>query len=379
MADESYQCPQCDREPFKTKGALTQHVKREHGDDPAAALRAKFGGIAPRPGGATESGTLRAAPSGIPAVDYAIGIGGLPRGRIAEVFGPPKAGKTFQALTFTSHAQRQGEKCGFVDAERALESTFLELIPGLDVPALEYAPEDRSKEFWGDQALEMTKEFMKLGIYGIWTVDSVKALVPESAKDIPIGSSKAQAQLARLLSDAIPVIDQIVASTNTTLVFINHQKEKPGVTHGRNWYVPGGSALEYHSAVRLHVTAGRSLYDTKQRRVFGHVVRVRVEKSKVAAPHSEAEYILCYHPGTDNGKGGTNRDYTPGIDIPSGWLSICKEENLVVDGGPKTGYIDLVTGEKLGPERDVLEMLNGDGTSELLERVRAIVYPEEFR
>src|SRR5690606_26976869 len=134
-------------------------------------------------------------------------------------FGPPRAGKTLTALTFSAHAQKQGGRVGFVDAERALQPTFLALVPDLDVDAMEYSQPPN-----GDVAMELTKQFINTQLYGMWTIDSLHACIPQSAIDAEIGSSQARAALAGLMSEALPVLAHVVADTNTALILINHVK-----------------------------------------------------------------------------------------------------------------------------------------------------------
>jgi recombination protein RecA len=370
-AAKKFKCPEpgCDYS-AKTQGAVTQHVNKKHSDDPSVKLANQFGTSAPRPGGLrTIQNQLVAVPSGIPSFDYASGIGGIPRGRMIEIFGPPAAGKTFVALTFSAHAQQNGGVAGFMDAERALQETFTALIPGLDVEKLQYG-----QAHGGEEALEITKQYIMSGGYDIWTIDSLRACVPSSLIDIPIGAPAAQAALARLLSDGMPVLDQVISDTKTTLVLVNHEKEKPGVRFGDPTYTPGGTAVEYHSAMRLRVWASTAIKDKDTKRQIGHKVKVKVRKSKVAAPMVTAEFDLYYHPGVN---ADTNREVLPGVDIGSSWLDICVQENLLTKSSSGT-YIDLETGVKLGTERDMVEAMT-DPRNEYVAKAREAVYPEKYR
>lgn len=316
-------------------------------------------------------------------MDYAIGIGGLPRGTIVEVFGPPKAGKTFVALTFSSFAQSQGGKAGFTDAENALQSTFLKLVPGLNVDALEYAPQppkpgEVRPPFTGEQLLEMSRRFAATNLFDIWTIDSVPALTPEQMLEKGIGDSQAQAALARLMSQAMAIMEHEIAQTKCVMVMINHIRHKPGVKFGSDIYTPGGGALEYYTSVRLHVWAGEPYYDGNHK--IGHRVKVKVERSKVAAPGATAEFDLYYREGTPKKTDKTGCDRAgqlvqPGIDMASCWLSILMAENKLRSAGGS--IYSLTTGDRLGTRADVLAALE-DSTSPYIEEAKAIVYPEQF-
>lgn len=378
--DKLFKCPECTKA-VKTKGALTQHMKKEHGGDELAKLRAQFGDVAPRPGGAWKpDAPLQAAPSGVPTVDYAIGIGGVPKGTIIEVFGPPKAGKTFTALTFSSYAQSQGGKAGFVDAENALQTTFLKLVPGLDVDAMEYAPQppsekkEKRKPFTGEELLEMSRQFIATNLFDVWTIDSVPALVPAQMLDHGIGDKQAQAALARLMSQGLAVLEHEVAQTSCVVMLINHIRHKPGVQFGRDWYTPGGSALEYYSAVRLHVWSGEPYYDGNRK--IGHRVKVKVERSKVAAPGAMAEFDLYYKEGTPKKGDRAGQLVQPGIDMASAWFSILHEENKIRDASGN--IFDIDTGERLGNKREVIEALEADD-SDLVLKAKKLVYPDAYQ
>ena len=388
-------CDQCGRE-FKTAGALTQHVKREHASDPLALLRSSIPGI--RPGGAISDRPIVAAPSGIPSVDYTIGIGGIPRGALVEVFGPSQTGKTFVAMTFAAHAQSVGGKAGYMDAERALNAEFLRLVPGLDIEALEYGmppdgndpmyddqPEVRKKmlkEGWdgsGEAALEASRRFINSGQFDVWAVDSVHALTPRSKLGLPIGHPAASAAIARLMSEAAPILEHELHRTRCVCVFVNHVKGVPNVKFGKDWSKPGGSALDYYCSIQLHVTTGMPYYrQGGDGRKIGHVVRVKVYKSKVGPPHGQAEFDLFYGEGMAKGPGADSppaRYVTPGVDMATSWLSVLSEQKEVSWAGNR--YVDA-DGVVLGSKGDVLEMLR-DPVSELRRRGQDIVYPEKYR
>jgi recombination protein RecA len=370
-ATSRFVCPECpDRRGFRSKSALTLHMRSRHGGDELARLRAEFGVHAPQPGGAiSEDRPLQAAPSGVPSIDWAIGIGGLPRGTIIEIFGPPRAGKTLTALTFAAHSQQQGGRAGLLNVERAPMQTFLQLIPGLDKAALEYGEPAN-----GTQAMEMSRRFLKTGQYDIWGIDSVHACIPDWALEAEIGSSKQRASVAQLMSEALPVLAHIVSDTHTACILINHVKQKPGQTYGRDWYTPGGSAPEYYASTRLHVWASGAYMGKNLKKQIGHRVKVKVEKSKVTAPFTIAEFDLYYAADT---RRDNNRLVTPGIDVVSSWMSVLHEERQITRTG-SGDFLDIKTGERLGTEDEVREMLV-DPRSELALTANKLVYPEQFR
>lgn len=363
-----HKCPQCEWS-GKSKSALTQHINREHKGDELASLRAAFGAHAPKPGGAlNKEHPLQAAPSGVPSIDWALGIGGIPRGTVIEIFGPPRAGKTLTALTFSAQAQKMGELAGFLDVERALQETFLALTPELVPADLEF-----SEPANGTEAMEMSRRFLRTGKFGVWTIDSIHACIPADALDAEIGSPKARAAVARLMSEALPVLAHIVSDTHTSCILINHVKQKPGATYGRDWYTPGGSAPEYYASTRLHVWASGAYMGQESKKQIGHRVKVKVEKSKVTAPFTTAEYDLYYYPDI---RKDTGQRVEPGIDIASSWLWCLMAEKRITRSSAGV-LIDLETGEKLGKEPDVLEQLR-DPDSELLLEAKKLVYPEGY-
>jgi recombination protein RecA len=382
--------PGCDYS-AKTAGAVTQHTNREHSADPLAALRNTIPG-APRPGGVQQLRQLTAAPSGIPSIDYAIGIGGLPRGCLVEIFGPSQSGKTFVALTFSAHAQGSGGRAGFMDAERALQESFLELIPGLDPVALEYGmppepPEDADaatvkkmlEAGWdgsGEAALEASRNYIATGLFDVWTIDSVAALVPRQELGKPVNATAAQAAQAKLMRAACRVMENEISKTNTCCIFINHVTAIPAATRGRDWSKPGGGGLDYYASVQMKVETGRSFVDSKKRKI-GHEVRIRIHKSKVAQPYAVAEFDLYYGEGRVGGDddGRPIRDVVPGVDLTTSWFSVLKESQTIKAAGGV--YFD-VNGEAIGKRQDVLDALE-DPLSSLSVMARDVVYPEQYR
>lgn len=384
--DKQYKCtiPGCDWPGGKTQGALTAHIKKHGKDDPVAAVRASIPG-APRPGGIfTEHRPLVASPSGIPSIDYAIGIGGVPRGTIMEIFGPAASGKTLTALAFSRHAIYNGGKAGFMDAENALQESFVRLADYGEerlAAELEYGPTPNIEgdDYWdgsGEAALEASRRFINTKEFDVWTVDSVAACTPRSVIGKPINDPVTRAALAQLMRSALAVLEHEIARTNTLGVFVNHVTTIPGVTYGRDWSKPAGSAFDYYSSVQLRVWASKIYYNAENRRI-GHRVKVKVEKSKVSAPHATATYDLYYAADVPTTKECPRQGQLvePGVDLPTCWVSVLKESNKLIYAGNK--WIDAQHGTVYGTAAEVLEQLEDPG-SELLAEARKLVYPEAY-
>lgn len=363
---EKLKCPECEYE-AKSQSAITAHINKNHGGSQVVKIREKYKESAPTAGGILTARPLEAVPSGIPSLDYIMGIGGVPKGTMVEVFGPPKAGKTLVALAFSGHAQQNGGKIGYVDAEHALQQTFLKLIPELDPEKLEYSEPQN-----GEQAMNITKDFIELDEYAVWTIDSLHACVPEAALTAEIGSKAQRARLAQLMSEALPVLAQLVSRTSSILVLINHIKTNPNTTFGKDWYTPGGSAPEYYSSVRLHVWRKDSYKDKNTKIAFGHQVRVKLEKAKMSAPNAIAGFDLYYRDGMRE----DGIEVKAGIDYASSWIDVLTEDGRITKSGQGV-YIDTTTGEKLGKESEFREMVL-DPTSEIRKAGMELVYPEEF-
>lgn len=365
-------CPVCGDE-LGSKGALTLHSKKVHGNDSIAKLLTEYGAMAPRPGGAWRTHRpLSAAPSGVPSIDYAIGIGGVPRGTIIEIFGPAGVGKTSTALVFCAYAQQHGGLAGYIDAEHRFQPTHAKLIPGLDLDALYFAEPDG-----GEEALNWTKDYIKTGIMDVWVVDSVHGCVPKALRDKPIGSAT-MAELAKLMSAGCQVLEPIVAGTNTVLIFVNHVKSVPGVAYGKDWSKPGGSAMDYYPSIQLRVWPTAVYMNTDGRRI-GHALKVKVENSKVSAPYATAAYDIFYMDGTiqksSTGKHDRGGDEVyAGIDLGSCWMSVCEEEGYIVKD-TASRWVDTETGESYGYRRDVIAMLDMED-SELRKKAQERVYGE---
>lgn len=288
---------------------------------------------------------IEAIPTGALSLDVALGIGGIPRGRIIEIFGPESSGKTTLALHIIAEAQKLNGEAAFIDAEHSLDPVYAKHL-GVDIDNLIVSQPDT-----GEQALEIAEALIRSGAIDVIVVDSVAALVPKAEIDGEMGDSHIGLQ-ARLMSQALRKLAGAISKTKAVIIFINQLREKVGIMFGNPETTPGGRALKFYSSVRLDI---RKIENIKQEgEVIGNRARVKVIKNKVAPPFREAEFDIVY------GKG---------ISKEGNILDIAVSLNLVEKSGSWFSY----NGERIGQGREnVKEYIkhNPEMMKELEEKIR---------
>ena len=288
---------------------------------------------------------IEAIPTGALSLDVALGIGGLPRGRIIEIFGPESSGKTTLALHAVAEAQKMGGEAAFIDAEHALDPVYAKHL-GVDIDNLIVSQPDT-----GEQALEIAEALIRSGAIDIIVVDSVAALVPKAEIDGDMGDSHIGLQ-ARLMSQALRKLAGAINKTKAVIIFINQLREKVGIMFGNPETTPGGRALKFYSSVRLDI---RKVENIKQDgEVVGNRARVKVIKNKVAPPFREAEFDIVYGKGIS--KEGNILDLAVNLDIIE-----------------KSGSWFSYNGERIGQGRENVKQYlaeNPEITAEVEKKIR---------
>ena len=283
-------------------------------------------------------------PTGSLSLDIALGLGGIPKGRIIEIYGPESSGKTTVTLHMIAEVQKRGGIAGFIDAEHALDPVYAKNI-GVDIDNLYISQPD-----CGEQALEITETMVRSGAIDIIVVDSVAALVPKAEIDGDMGDSHVGLQ-ARLMSQALRKLTAVISKSNCTVVFINQLREKVGVMFGNPETTTGGRALKFYSSVRLDVRRIESLKQGGE--VIGNRTRVKVVKNKIAPPFKEAEFDIMFGEG---------------ISTVGDILDLAADNNIINKSGAWYAY----EGNKIGQGRENAKQYLKDNTAVCAEVERKV-------
>jgi recombination protein RecA len=297
---------------------------------------------------AKEKVRVEAVPTGAINLDAAIGVGGIPRGRVTEIYGPESSGKTTLCLHVVANAQRMGGVAAFIDAEHALDTEYARKL-GVDVESLLVSQPDT-----GEQALEICEILVRSGAVDIVVIDSVAALVPKAEIEGDMGDSHVGLQ-ARLMSQALRKLTGAIARSKTIVIFINQLREKIGVMFGNPETTTGGKALKFYASLRLDI---RRIGPVKEKEeVVGSHVRVKVVKNKVAPPFKQAEFDIMY---------------AEGISHTSLLVDIGAEANIIEKSGAWYSY----NGQKIGQGRENAKLYLKDNPAimaEVEEKVKAVL------
>ena len=326
---------------LKALDAAISHIEKQYGKGSIMKL-----------GDTSNQMQVETVPTGSLSLDIALGQGGLPKGRIIEIYGPESSGKTTVALHAVAEVQKAGGIAGFIDAEHALDPVYAKNI-GVDIDNLYISQPDN-----GEQALEITETMVRSGAVDIVIVDSVAALVPKAEIDGDMGDSHVGLQ-ARLMSQALRKLTAVISKSNCIVIFINQLREKVGVMFGNPETTTGGRALKFYSSVRLDVRRIEAI--KQQGEVIGNRTRIKVVKNKIAPPFREAEFDIMFGQGIS--KEGDILDIAADLDIVN-----------------KSGAWYAYKGDKIGQGRENAKNFlreHPEVRDEIEQQVREHFQPEE--
>ena len=336
----------------KKSEVLTDEKKDQLLNDALKAIEKEYGKGSIMKLGDRAAVSVDAIPSGSLALDKALGIGGYPKGRIIEIFGPESSGKTTLALHAIAECQKQGGRYAFIDAENAIDPVYAKHL-GVDIDELILSQPDS-----GEQALDITELLIKSGAIDLVVVDSVAALVPQAELDGEMGDASVGLQ-ARLMSKAMRKLAGVMNHSNTTAIFINQLREKVGVMFGNPETTPGGRALKFYSSVRLDVRRSETLKNGAD--AYGNVTKIKVVKNKVAPPFKTATVNIIY------GEGISHSDEL---------INLAVENDIIEKAGAWFSYEGEKIGQGINSVREYLKT-HPEFEEKVTAQLKAVMYPEE--
>ena len=318
----------------------TKFIETQQKSDPGSVFRLNDSSVA----------DVEVIPTGAVALDIALGVGGLPRGRIVELFGPEMSGKTSLALATCAMAQKMGGFVGVIDAEHAFSRDFAVNAFGIDPDRLAIAQPDD-----GVTALRMVERMCESGAFDVIVVDSVAALLPPQMAENEIGDANQLGQHAKMMSDGLRKLTPVVANSRAVVIFVNQIRMNPGA-YGNPETTTGGKALPFYASVRIEVRSPASKRITQGSQAVGQLCNIKIKKNKVAPPHREASYELYYESG---------------IAFESSLVEAAEQVGVITRAG--ASYTEAATGERIGVGREQVKLaLQSD--PELVDRLTRATY-----